>query len=548
MTTISSLNHSLSQAISNLIRDYGNLGNTEPIKKEIELIEKHLGSGISQTIPEEKIAKAITLFNKTNKIVNKGHAYLLCWGLVTKLENSPILIEDERCSLCLKEISSSFNNEALSSLAWRGLLNSYFIYSWNLSKSEIGRKNWMQLRKFLSSSLQSLYDKKTNKPLWLNTLNQNKNLLEDDPIAIYLDSALEGDLQELNQIIDTLTIPKTSWFIEEIVLGQIYKVCDFNDDNFKKYLPNMLQLLSEHELFIDKGLANLLDRYQECNNNLEDKELSKFALDHWNNPKLSRKNAKWGLVKQVTKAMFLKWLTEKDIRAFFNVFKDDGTADIRRMNFWLKYVDGIKDAYFSLGSHLRYSRDKELLELIGRNEGRTSRLEGNNMELNCAFIMIFENHLIIEYGLPNNACYCFSMDSLPFDLESRVLIGTGQELKDRDFAVQPFPLNHVETNRWGNWENRFEHELGRLGIKQDKPTNQIIPNYTPQTKVSVKAKKILNDRDLVDFIQKHNLRMDDNREKGGALWIYAGNANHIINSTLEEFGFTFKSDRGWWYN
>lgn len=395
MNSVLSLKNALSQLVSNISYNYGNLGNLELIKKEIEFIEKRFGSGISETIPEEKIAIAISLFNQTKHIKNKSHRYLLCWGLTTQIVDTPPFIESPNCSLFLDEISRSIADETLTALAWRGLLHSYFSYSWSISKSESGRKNWMKLRNLLSSSLIDLYKKKTNKPLWLTTLYTNKNLLEEEPCTIYVDSALSGEMNELNEIIQNLSIPKTSWFIEEIVMSQVYKVCDFDDKNYKEYLPNMLKLLEEYELFVDKGLANLLDRYEECKDNSEDKNLSEFALNYWNNPKLTRKNAKWGLVKSTTKTMFLKWLTEKDIRAFFNVFKEDGTADLRRMNFWLKYVDVIKDAYFSLGSHLRYSRDKELLDLIGRNEGRTSRLYGNNMDSNCAFMMIFENHLII---------------------------------------------------------------------------------------------------------------------------------------------------------
>lgn len=140
------------------------------------------------------------------------------------------------------------------------------------------------------------------------------------------------------------------------------------------------------------------------------------------------------------------------------------------------------------------------------------------------------------------------MDNLPFDLESRVHLGTGQELKDRNFSVDPFPINHVETNRWGSWENRFEYELARIGIKQDKTTTDQSEATVPATHLSPKKKNILNERDLIKFVQANNLRIEDNRSKGGALWVLTDTSNAKVNSELERFGFFYKPYRGWWYN
>lgn len=556
MTTIATLKESYARIIDATFSKLEGVGNLGPINNERDLIELRFGSGINDSAPEEKILKAILLFNESLVISEKSQAYLLSWGLVGSRDNSKQFIEHKNFEACLNELNRYFKENKLSALAWRGILHSYFNYAGIYSADALGRHNWIQLRAFLKSSFNQLCASKVNKPLWMTELEGNINLLDEDPCDKYLDSALSGDTEAIDRLVETLAIPETSWFVGEVVLSQIYKVCDFDDKNFKSYLSKMLDLLANHELYIDKGLASLLDRYASCDDITENQELSEFALKHWRNPKLRQRNVKWGLVQDATKTMFLKWLTEKDIRGFFNAFKDDKTADIRRMNFWLRYVDGIKDAYFSLGSQLSYSSDKELLDLIGRNDGRISRLDGSGMTLNCAFIMIFDNHVLIEYGLPNNACYCFSKESLPFDLTSRTLVGTGQGLKDEGNAVKPFPINHVDTIRWGDWENRFSNELAKLGIKPDKNETQVrverantvgsgsITFRTPSTPI---VKGVFDEKSFVGIVQKHNLRVEDNRDKGGALWVLTGVANDDLSNVLMNIGFQYKSDRGWWF-
>lgn len=556
MTTIAALKQSYLRIIDATFNKLEGIGNLAPINNERDLIELRFGSGINDSVPEEKILKAILLFNESLVITDKSQAYLLSWGLVGSRDDSKQFIEHENFEACLNELNRYFKEKKLSALAWRGILHSYFNYAGIYSTDALGRHNWIQLRAFLKSSFNQLCNSKVNKPLWMTELEGNTNLLDEDPCDKYLDAALSGDTEIIDQLTETLAIPETSWFVGEVVLSQIYKICDYDDDNYKSYISNMLGLLNNHELYIDKGLASLLDRYALCEDNSENQELSKFALNHWKNPKLRQKNVKWGLVQDATKTMFLKWLTEKDIRGFFNAFKDDETADIRRMNFWLRYVDQIKDAYFSLGSQLRYSSDKELLDLIGRNDGRISRLDGSGMSLNCAFIMIFDNHVLIEYGLPNNACYCFSREHLPFNLTNRVLVGTGQELKDEGNAVKPFPINHVDTIKWGDWENRFSYELARLDIKPDKAEIQTVGSRTTTssgiTQSSNKSstrpiKGSFDEKNFIAIVQQHNLRMEDNRNKGGALWVLTGVKNDDLSSLLMNIGFQYKSDRGWWY-
>lgn len=556
MTTISTLNQACTKIIERTFNKIEGLGNVASIIKECDLIELSLGSGMIDSAPEEKILNAILQFNENLVITEKSQAYLLSWGLVGSRNDSKQFIEHENFDACLGELERYFNEKKLSALAWRGMLHSYFNYAGIYSSDELGRHNWIQLRGFLKSSFIQICNSKVNKPLWMLMLEENTNLLDENPCDKYLDAALSGDTEIIDQLTETLAIPESSWFVGEVVLSQIYKICDYDDENYKNFISNMLGLLNNHELYIDKGLASLLDRYALCEDNSENQELSEFALNHWRNPKLRQRNVKWGLVQDATKTMFLKWLTEKDIRGFFNAFKDDGTADIRRMNFWLRYVDQIKDAYFSLGSQLRSSTDKELLDLIGRNDGRISRLDGSGMTLNCAFIMIFDNHVLIEYGLPNNACYCFSREHLPFNLTSRVLIGTGQELKDEGNAVKPFPINHVDTIKWGDWEYRFSHELARLDIKPDKAETQKTDNRTTSSSVAAQNSHIsltraikgaFDEKTFIAIVQQHNLRIEDNRNKGGALWVLTGVKNDDLSSLLMSIGFQYKSDRGWWF-
>ena len=52
--------------------------------------------------------------------------------------------------------------------------------------------------------------------------------------------------------------------------------------------------------------------------------------------------------------------------------------------------------------------------------------------------------------------------------------------------------------------------------------------------------------DVEKHVAKHKLRVEDNRRKGGAYWVLAGNWDPKITNELRDWGFRFKPEKGWW--
>lgn len=551
MNTVNSLQQRLNRTVSDTLGRFGNVGAIEAMNDEKTKIQKRFGSGVSNLPTEDKVLKALQQFIKSKNIADRKQAYLLCWGLVGTKIDDICYLENDDFKILLQKLISFKQEGSLSSLAWRGLINSYFSYARNFTSSVTGKNNWISLRTFLSDTFQGVYDSKRFKPEWLIVLNENKNLLEANPTKPYIDKVLEGDLDEINHIVDSLAIPQTSWFIGEIVLGQITSICEYDDLRFISKIQLGLNILDKYEVYRDQGLSKLLDRYANTQErSIEPKELSSFAQERWGNPKLAR-NLKWGQISDDTKSMVIKWLVSRDIKDFFNLFQEDGQADRRRMDFWLKYVDRIHDAYFSLGLIASSARDPDYLDVKKRNLGRISRLEAAGSS-NNAFIMLIGDYVIVEFGQHGNACYAFKLDNLPFDLSSLRLQGNGSELKNKDYSfkdysLESFPLSHQYTNTWGDWEYKFANELKKIGIIPDILDNTYRPNRNSYAVNTAKNNRF-NQSLFDEFAEEYQLNIQDNRKVGGALWVTSTISDQQIIKHLENLGFRYKAGRGWHFS
>ena len=548
MSTVVTLQKKLNLSVADFLGRIVHLGSAELMFNEKTIIQKRFGTGTNNAPAEEKILKALQQFIKTKNLDDKKQAYLLCWGLVGTEVGGTCFLENADFQILLDRLIQLNETGSLSSLAWRGLVNAYFSYSGNFTDSVSGKNNWTNLRAFLKNTSASIFEGKKFKPHWLKLLNEHQNLFSAEPTRPYIKSVLEGDFSEINYIIETLAINKTSWFLGEIILGQIKIVCEYDDAQFISKLSLILNILNQDkfELYRDNGLSNLLERYAETSErNIEPKDLSSFAQQIWGNPKLAR-NLKWGQISNDAKSMVIKWLVSRDIRDFFNLFQEDGQADRRRMDFWLKYVDRIHDAYFSLGATASASRDPDYLDVKKRNLGRISKLEASG-SANNAFIMLIGDYVIVEFGQHGNACYAFRLDHLPFDLSSLRLQGNRSELKNDKYKLDSFPLHHRDTNDWGDWENRFAYELKAIGISPDND-NDKHRNIKPAGKDRVLPKNNFNQSLFDEFVEEYQLNIQDNRKVGGALWITSAISDQKIIKHLEEFGFRFKDGRGWHFS
>ncbi len=52
--------------------------------------------------------------------------------------------------------------------------------------------------------------------------------------------------------------------------------------------------------------------------------------------------------------------------------------------------------------------------------------------------------------------------------------------------------------------------------------------------------------DIIDYARMNKLKIVDNREKNGALWVYHDMPDTLHAIKLEHMGMNYKIGRGWW--
>ncbi|MEW6058380.1 MAG: EH signature domain-containing protein, partial [Bdellovibrionota bacterium] len=427
----------------------------------------------------------------------------------------------EPFSTLLAEIQELFRNAEFPIKAWRGLLSSYFRYLGPYASSEVGRNNWGLLRVFLKNTYRSLPLGRKHKPAWMAVLDEHPNLLEKSPCERYASAIFEGDSETIEELKKALTISETSWFIIDLLRTQVKRACSFEDSDFKRYLSTLCKALRENVLYVDEGLIAILTRYSRCSDSSEHAELTRLAIDRWGNPKLPGSTG-WGNVSQEVKAMVLRWLISKDLRAFFDLFAKDHEADQdqRRLSFWMRYLDQIQDAYFVLGRHAYSSCQEDYVEVKRRNEGRISKLERGGLPNNNAFIMLIGKYAIVEFGAMGNACFCFNLKNLPFQLGARWLGGDKAHLKNVDHPGCKFRLIHRDGNE--EWEAVFDRGLRSLDIYPDSsvrgPTSRVRPavsgtsqNDRKDSALNAHKSMTFKMQELIDFSRYYRLKVIDLR-------------------------------------
>ena len=69
---------------------------------------------------------------------------------------------------------------------------------------------------------------------------------------------------------------------------------------------------------------------------------------------------------------------------------------------------------------------------------------------------------------------------------------------------------------------------------------------TPDSRTRVSAAAQFSEHGFRAFVRKHGLRHEDNRNKSGALWVFAESAPAEVTATLETWEFRHKEGKGWW--
>ncbi|ULR90342.1 EH signature domain-containing protein [Comamonas sp. B21-038] len=514
---------------------------------------------------EEQQLDAVRRFWQSQEVASFRDAYLLSGGLcLPHKQDGPCVLEDRhRLEAVLDGVDSwtSKRPSAFRRCYW-GLAKSYFTYDVFDGKAPAtARNNWKLLRDYLHDKNGDIKDKQIN-PDWVATAIGNRQLFGEDPCAPYISQLLQGDTSAIDHLCKELGIDKASWFLRELVLGQIRGATQLSDSQFKGLLPRMLELLANNDVLRDRGLVMLLDRYVKISGMHLQQNLRDWSVLWWGNPWLPSNETRWGGVVPEARSMVSDWLKLEFIETFFTKLAEDGLGDRRRLEFWTRYVKAIDHIEFALGSTARSAQNQDFVALRKKMNGLICNLEASTS--NNAFIMRMGNLVAVEFS-DMGALYGYDARmSVPFDTSKPLRLDRyySNSLKQKDRSILWFP-HRDGINGWARWEHMFEAKLHEeFGI-------QPLAGMTPVTRPVAVPPPVRpggtptrgqpgGSGAAVDFPQHYNrfalnklahrlgLRIEDRTPKGGSLWVLADNSNQQVSETLSSWGFQYKAGKGWW--
>lgn len=528
------------RAMSNLLRE---------IKRDM---------GGSEGRPSEDLMiNAIKKFDLQGDTDTFTELKYVCYGIETSVGQQKFrIIEDEETLQQLLTVVSKRNNKQLRR-CFQGLLSSYFRFDPKSDVNKMGAKNWSSLKHYLKGKLKPLYESSSGRgvvPEWLSTLYEHKNLLEDNPCKRYADSLAKGNTQELQDVCTGLGIESSSWVWDEAFMAYVQSVCDMNDQDFKSYLNGVLDLINgngDGQIHIPdpvalEAVSRCVIRYSKCPIKPEHIILRDTCVRRIGNPMLDQKWISF-VNYEPARLMLTSWLKQQLIKDFFELLAQDGAADIRRLNYWLKWEQHISEMWFFLGDMAYKDPRTAFVGVRERMGGAIRRLDEPNRPENNAFVMRIGEYLVIEFSTKNNAMFIYKAVEAHADMKYQRR--TTDRLKKLNGRLDKSRYSHM-----GNWESTFDQVLrGRL--KQPLPSSTyVVPTLSTKTK-NEKPTPAAGEQfaplvmyQLLAHASRAGVEVQDNRSIGGNLWVtHIERDNDLeLSRYLESRGFKFKPGAGYW--
>lgn len=508
--------------------------------------------GISK-ISEDKIVAAIQSFASRHVVRNMPEARLLSYGCTQKMNDGYALIEDEvGFKILISYLVSNKSSKRQFRKCYRGLLNGYFAYNVNLSKaSESGKKSWHILKSFLAENSNNLKLVGFN-PEWIGILSENLNILSDKPCDKYGLKALYGDRSDFEMLKDKLELSSDSWLFEQFINAQIEAGVGLSDEKFISVISPLLDLLSNNALLQDHGLSKIINRYFKCQDIQIHHQLKDYVIGLWKNPWLNAHSSKWALIDIGAKHKIEEWLKLELITLFFSLLAEDGSNNLRRVNYWKKNHQIITEMYFVVAHNASFRYSSDFKKIKSTMEGRMLDMVGSSTS---AFIMRIGNYYFIEFGQIGNATYIYKHNHFPLDL-SKVKKTSIYTLKNKEMADNRLAHNEV-MHGFTSWEARFDKEI-RDRISESKSIPSYAKNTPHRAEVTrdppapVITSNLRNRSDdnssYIRLLSDNRFRVDDLRHKGGSLWLTPRTVITVDDvRELESNGFTWSSKKKGYY-
>lgn len=550
----------------------------------LRAIKRDLGNEGASAISADRVKIALSNFAKTRRVENINQLKLLCYGLFLPVDGQKwcLIDRDEYFEPLLASVINLQTQIKQFRRCYQGLLGGYFSFNLHTNTDEVRKTNWETLSGFLLAHLWRVLDATKARgtvPEWLGILAENKNLLGDEPCKRYSTELMTGKTEQLNTVCSGLGITATSWVWTEALLAYVNKVCLCNDREFAAALSGVLKLVNGRsdlrlpDHLADRATAKIVIRYSACAERTEHSELRDTCLQRIGNPWLNRTAWDAQVNHEPARVMVEGWIKRRLIRDFFELLAHDGNADVRRLNYWLKWEPQITDMWFVLGADARRNQSAAF-DSVRKRMGSSARNLVDSDEQNNAFVMRIGPLLAIEFGMTGNACFLFAAEDFNADL-NQMWLDKKRDLKQLRGSKK---LPHL-----GYWESTFDSTLrdllrtvpssrgelrysNRQGADTDpassdsRRTIQLVPSAASNVlpKLASYSASAMSGGPLMEsdfeFIRYQGeslgIEIDDNRRKGGSFWVMVPDrtSRKEFTDTLERLGFNFApKSKGFWY-
>ena len=187
--------------------------------------------------------------------------------------------------------------------------------------------------------------------------------------------------------------------------------------------------------------------------------LQSYVLQNWQDPRIAGADVRWRNVSDKARQIFTKWITEEDIRFFFDVVAKacNDQKFAYRKAFWLAYFEHItfcRPVLRKNAEHL-FHHDPQALQYY--RDRSPAELKGGNRDQH-AFIIQMGDYTFVEFSTAG-ACYVYHNVDIPFevgDSEYRM-----DELRSQSWAEHRVIHNGSEKYSWQDgFASWLEREIG----------------------------------------------------------------------------------------
>ncbi len=523
---------------------------TEIVRARQQVQREHDSAGVAAD--PRTIMTAITGFRLTGQVDGFRGLKYVCLGVGVIDGKGWCVLGDGKLRRRVSDLVEEQEEMRRRLRCFQALLSSFWTFATNdKSTSEEARIGWMELRSWLRMEFAKLAKSGMPMPQWFETLGRHTELLTNQPCDKFGSDLIKGDSSKLNDAMEGLAIPKTSWVLEEAVFAQMSAAAALSDETFKKVLPKLVPValgrggVELGEALRIRCVAELVARYAKCSDRPEDMTLRDAAVTTIGNPWLRRANWDAWVVDARSKPdnqareMINGWLKRRLISDFFELLSVDGTGDPRRLDYWLRFEPFIEDMWFALGSEAQYRRGEQFDDFRSRAKGRLLDLEDTTAD-NNAFVMRIGEYLAVEFGAKGNAFFLFKWDSIDVRLLATLTSGKARASVSLQ-SLKASRNRHIHRDSAGQtWEEKFDEAIsllvGRRPVDPPKRAGTPRRGSVPQGPTPTGWNS---------FVRTHNLVVEDHRVKGGAMWVVGNTFPLSVSKQLQVWGYKQRAPRGW---